>query len=336
MSRHRRRQNPLGIRAASERAKAGTGRAETVRSDGERAAQTRHVAGKPTPPVVSNPRIARFSTIEHALRCPLCGSPVALSGTSMRCVQGHALDVSARGYVNFLPHQKPFKGYDRVFFQHRRALMEQGLYAHVIETVVDLLDRHLPHAKTPPLVVDAGCGEGSYARAAADRLGARVVAFDAAKDALHVAAGGGVSESVFWAVGDVARIPVASDMADAVLNAFTPANYREFARILKPGGVLVKIIPGAEHMREVRHAARDLIGSEAYSNKPVADYFDAHFSRVASRRARAAVELDAEQAREVLRMTPVLFNASEEELMRIELARVTVDAEVLVGVQPCA
>ena len=42
---------------------------------------------------------------------------------------------------------------------------------------------------------------------------------------------------------------------DVLFNIFTPANYQSFYRILKKDGIMVKVIPGAEYLKEFRDAA---------------------------------------------------------------------------------
>ena len=208
-------------------------------------------------------------------------------------------------------------------------MMERGLYDHIVDAVLDAAGRALSGRAGQALAVDAGCGEGSYARALRGRLGCDVLAFDVSKDAAYVAAGGGAD--VLWAVADVARIPVADEAADLVLDAFTPANYREFSRILRPGGCIVKVVPGPFHMRELRHAARHAIRSESYSNERVVEHFAACADLVNRARATRTVELRDGEARDLAGMSPVLFGASERDVAAIELDRITVDAEVLVG-----
>lgn len=41
-------------------------------------------------------------------------------GSALICEAGHTFDVSHKGYVNFVPAQKPLKGYSKAFFEARR------------------------------------------------------------------------------------------------------------------------------------------------------------------------------------------------------------------------
>ena len=91
----------------------------------------------------------------------------------------------------------------------------------------------------PRLAIDVGCGTGRWTT----RLNA--IGIDASPEMLSVAASkAGLRGRL--AVADAARLPVASGAADLVLCALTFGHIRnpscalaEFARILKPGGVLI-------------------------------------------------------------------------------------------------
>lgn len=96
-------------------------------------------------------------------------------------------------------------------------------------------------------MVDAGAGTGHYLAGA---LGDRAVgiALDVSKHALRRAAR--AHPRIGAVVADVWRpLPVRADTADVVLNVFAPRNAAEFARILRPGGMLVVATPGPGHLR---------------------------------------------------------------------------------------
>jgi SAM-dependent methyltransferase len=98
------------------------------------------------------------------------------------------------------------------------------------------------------LVLDAGCGTGQTVRAYA-RPGLRVVALDLSPSCLRRLRDSCGSASVFYAQGDVRRLPFASDAFDRVLCANTvtqladardrAASLRELARVARPGGRVV-------------------------------------------------------------------------------------------------
>lgn len=106
------------------------------------------------------------------------------------------------------------------------------------------------------LVLDAGTGTGDLARLAASR-GARVIGVDLSPAMLRVAgrklrpvrAGSrpepGPGRDVTLVCGDVAHLPLAEGVMDAVMSAFVLRHlpdlgeaFREFRRVLAPGGRL--------------------------------------------------------------------------------------------------
>lgn len=297
---------------------------------------------------MSHAQILKFARAEGLLACPLCGADVRLQGTALRCAHGHAFAVAAKGYANFVPNQRPLKGYDLAFFEARRRFLDAGFYDHVRDGVLDAVAALDP---APRVVLDVGCGEGYYARGLAERMGVGVpgapgapdapsdpgvpasapalFALDIAKDALQVAARGG--SGVYWLVADLAHAPLRAGCVDCVLDVFTPANYAEFERVLAPGGCVVKVVPGAGHLAEVRRAAGSLVRSQSYTNKPVADYFADHFETVEHRTVSRTLPLDPAARRDLCAMTPLLFGVPDEAVARLDVPHVTVEAEILVG-----
>ena len=198
------------------------------------------------------------------LRCPACGAPFARRENSLVCESGHCFDIARKGYVNLAPGHAPDALYTRPLFESRRRVLESGAYAPVVEALSRLTAQYAPDGA---LLVDAGCGEGFYAKALAAQF-ERVIAFDLARDAIYLAASGPKDERaqhIAFLVADLTRIPVRDGAASAVLDVFTPAHYAEFARVLKPGGVLVKALPGPDYLREIRALA----GQREYRNDDV-------------------------------------------------------------------
>ena len=50
------------------------------------------------------------------------------------------------------------------------------------------------------------------------------------------------------------RLPAADGSADLLLNVFSPLAVEEFRRVLKPGGAYLYVVPGAEHLWELKAA----------------------------------------------------------------------------------
>lgn len=273
---------------------------------------------------MARPGVQKHLGIAELLRCPLCGAEMHARQSSVACESGHDFAISAKGFLNLIPHQKPLKGYDETFFASRQRIMEHGYYREVHQAVTASLNELASTAT----VIDAGCGEGSYAKDVARALPhSTVLGLDIAKDAIRVAARGG--GPVRWLVADLANIPLSDSTVDAILNVFTPANYDEFKRVLKPGGMLVKVIPAPQHMHELRELAGEQLSEADFVDHGVSEHLMRHMNVVSRARVTQTSPVQAEDALDLVRMSPVAFSIEEHALDLDSLTHITVDAEII-------
>lgn len=274
---------------------------------------------------MARPGIQKHLDIAHLLRCPLCGGALHARTSSLACDAGHDFAVSAKGFANLIPHQAPLKGYDEKFFASRQRVMEAGYYLDLNEELVQtLLNLDLP---ANPVIVDAGCGEGSHLKAIANRLDSTCIGIDITKDAIRCAARGGGPEC--WLVADLANMPLRDSSVDVILNVFTPANYAEFGRILKPNGTLVKVVPAANHMQELRRLASGNLSHTETQDHGVAEHLSRHMEIISRQRVTQVSAVTPELATDLAGMSPVTFGMDASELNLEKLAGITVDAEII-------
>lgn len=267
----------------------------------------------------------KFFNIRHIFQCPVCGRKLDFRTGSLLCKKGHCFDISAKGYVNFIPNQKPLKGYDALFFENRRQIFEGGFYAHILSALTKLL----AEKKALRTIVDAGCGEGFYALELAKLENKELLAFDIAKEAVKIASRG--SSPVRFLVADITNIPLRDHSADCVLDVFTTANYSEFQRILSHRGLIVKVIPGSCHLQELRQAVQDQLRSDEYSNQDVTAYFQQHFHMEDRWIVSRTLPVSTEQLQALVNMTPLLFNVDKSRADFSGITHITIEAEILTG-----
>lgn len=270
-------------------------------------------------------KVDKFYEVKNLLQCPICGKKVRFHAGGLVCKREHRFDISTKGYVNLLQSSKPLKGYDLRFFESRQRFFQAGFYDHIAEAVISAVLCHHPLK----VVLDAGCGEGFYSRALCQQTETQILAFDIAADAVKVAARG--PEPVKWLVADITHIPVKDGLADCILDVFTPANYGEFGRVLKEDGIVVKVVPGEHHLKELREAARSQIRNKEYANDEVLDYFADHFEVVSSVTATKTMTIEAENLKDLVQMTPLLFDVDKAAVDLSKIREITIEGEVLVG-----
>lgn len=274
-----------------------------------------------------NDKINRFNDSRKYFRCPVCGNTLLQEENSLRCSEGHCYDIAKTGYVNFDLSARQTGLYSRESFQNRQVILEAGYYAHILEEI----QRRLERLKDVKTVLDAGCGNGYYARAVSRDEEKTVIAFDLSKDAVKMASKSDTEGRVRWFVGDLTDLPVKNHSIDCILDIFSPANYKEFDRVLKKKGCIIKVVPGEGHLKEFRAAAKDQLINEVYSNEDTVEYFGSRFNIVSRKMVSKTFSMSPEHIRIFAGMTPLFFHVDVENVDLDSVTELTVEAEVLVG-----
>ena len=273
------------------------------------------------------PKLQRFASAS-AFSCPICQENLTLVESSLKCSNRHSFDLAKFGYVNLAPQIKQSANYDKENFQNRQQILEAGFYQAVLKGISDSLASK-PSAKT---VLDVGCGEGFYSRKLQETHSNKTFyAFDISKDSVQIAAKSEPNWAVNWFVGDLARLPIKEASMDILLDIFSPANYREFRRVLSKDGILIKVIPTENHLKEIRQLVQDQLTKKDYSNQDIKDHFQEHFSIQSSQIASLTKPITAEQQQALLSMTPLLFHVDQSKIDWSQLTEITIEAEILVG-----
>lgn len=272
-------------------------------------------------------KLIRYENCHQVFACPVCHEPLSFNDHTLTCKNRHGFDLSKYGYVNLLLNNQNKNTYDKHSFEHRQLVLENGLYDHVLNEIVAFIN-NTPRLQT---VLDSGCGEGFYARRIAHLTNADVWAADISKDSIQLAARSDSDYAVKWFVADVAHLPVLSNSLDCILDIFSLANYGEFHRILKKDGMLVKIIPGNEHLKELRMAARKHLKQESYSNQQIIAHFEKHFALLERKQLTKQYPVTAEIRDAFIHMTPLLFHVDKKQIDWSSVEYITIDAEILFG-----
>ena len=273
------------------------------------------------------PKLQRFASAS-AFACPICQENLILVESSLKCENRHSFDLAKFGYVNLAPQIKQSANYDKENFQNRQQILEAGFYQAILEVVSDLLS----NSKNAKTILDIGCGEGFYSRKLQESHSDKTFyAFDISKDSVQIAAKSEPNWAVNWFVGDLARLPIKDGSMDILLDIFSPANYGEFRRVLSKDGILIKVIPTENHLKEIRQKVQDQLIKKDYSNQDIKNHFQDHFTILSSQTVSLTKPITAEQLQTLLSMTPLLFHVDQTKIDWSQLTEITIEAEIMIG-----
>ncbi len=238
------------------------------------------------------------------LICPACGGDLDLTARPVRCPAGHCHDVARQGYLNLLGGPQPANADTAPMLAARDRFLGSGAY----DPLVNLVARLVADA-APRVVVEPGAGTGFYLARALDALPETVgVASDVSVAAARRAAR--AHPQLAAVVADTWRgLPVRTGSVDAICSVFAPRNPAEFHRLLRPGGLLVVVLPLPDHLAGLR-ARLGLLNIEPDKQErwsdAAADYFRPGHVEV----LRHDLNLDTGQVADLVAMGPNAFHGA--------------------------
>lgn len=255
------------------------------------------------------------------LTCPVCHAGLSAVPGALRCANGHAYDIAREGYVNLLPsgHGRSRRGGDDDgMIRARTRFLERGHYDALANALVACATAAFAGVHGPPAFLEAGCGTGDYLARLGDACGgdARLLGFDVSRDAVRLSARR--HPQAFFFVNDVTqRLAVADGAIDLLLDSFAPRNPAEFARVLRPGGELIVVLPTDDHLRELR-ARLPLLDVPPDKEARVEEAMAGAFERVQRTIVRDERTLPPADVADLLRMTPSAWHLPEDAFREAE------------------
>lgn len=263
--------------------------------------------------------------------CPVCRRSMALVDKArFVCEDNHSFDIARQGSIHLAPQAHATK-YDRALFEARNEMMTKGFFHPLLEKIIDIIKTATDEKETLK-IIDAGSGEGTHlAHILAQLSGNNTdgIGIDLAKEGILHAAKSYPGHS--WIVADLANSPFQDASFHLLLNILSPANYSEFSRLLKENGLLIKVVPGKDYLKQLREVFH--LNVEREERDPVAQVAE-HFPSVKEKRVIYDFPLDAKLLESLIRMTPLTWHASEEEIeevLSIGIPFVTVDLTIIIA-----
>lgn len=254
--------------------------------------------------------------MESLFCCPLCAAALTRETGRYACPAGHSFDISRDGYVHLLPPNRKHSaapGDDPGMARARRDFLSKGYYRPLRDALCALA---ISHTGDCPAILDAGCGEGYYASGVLDALldngkRPRLAGTDISKSILRLAAKR--EKRAELAVASSYHLPLANGSVELVLDCFSPLAAEEFRRVLRSGGTFLYVVPGAEHLWELKQALYD----DPYPNEERETPYPG-FSYETVTAVEDTITLDSqEDIRALFQMTPYYWKTPKEGAARL-------------------
>ncbi|HYQ38933.1 MAG TPA: methyltransferase domain-containing protein [Pseudomonas sp.] len=247
------------------------------------------------------------------LTCPICGGALHPHDNGVQCEQNHRFDRARQGYLNLLPvqHKKSRDpGDNAAMVEARRRFLGAGHYAPLAARLAEM-----GAARAPARWVDIGCGEGYYTAQLAEALPqADGYALDISREAVKRACKR--APQLTWMVASMARVPLASASCGLLASVFSPIDWNEAARLLAPGGGILRLGPARDHLLELRQKLYDEV-RDYVDDKHLADLPDS-LALADTQTLEFRLALDSFDARaDLLAMTPHGWRVNAERRERI-------------------
>lgn len=275
-----------------------------------------------------------FAALQDKLTCPICHQPLHMQANSFKCAANHCFDLSAQNYLNLAPHKNQTANkYNAELFEARRQVFLAGIYQPLLQKLLAICRDYQSAKNSQPTILDAGCGEGYFAAELQQALQpATVIALDLAKSAVQMAAKTYRQTGLYCLIGDLANLPLPDNSLDIILNLLSPANYQEFNRVLKPGGLLIKVVPNAQYLAEVRDYLQISVQT-ALDEQQAAKLWQQNLPKAQEINLSYQEPITPELAAAFLQMSPLSFNHqfAYQNVQKEIFTTITIDLKILIA-----
>ncbi len=241
--------------------------------------------------------------------CSKCRAKMVKKEKSYFCPNGHCYDVAKSGYVNLILVNNKHSadpGDNKEMILARVCVMNAGYYDSLADCICSVIENY-PHKA----VLDTGCGVGSIIGRVHERFpDSVVVGSDISKNAADQAAK--KYKDISFCVASSNDLPFEDESFDVLICAFAPVFDREFSRVLKKGGLFIRVVPDVMHLYKLKEQLYDT----PRPNEPDCDE-PTGFVKKETRKVADDFTAKGEAVSSLVKMTPYYYHTKKEDLERL-------------------
>ncbi|MBE6648346.1 MAG: methyltransferase domain-containing protein [Ruminococcaceae bacterium] len=262
----------------------------------------------------------------NVLMCPVCKKELFEETGRFICKNNHSFDISKKGYVNLLMSNASGDkrhGDDKAMVCARTDFLNRGFYEPLAKAVSKLA---LNCKEENPVVFECGCGECYYISEVKNGFEnankkPKLYGMDISREVLPYARKRLSEINLF--VASAYKLPILDETVDVAMSIFAPADMNEMGRIVKKGGMVIKVIPLEEHLIELKQT----LYSDVYLNRPVIEE-NVYFENKSFSKLEYEIELKNKgEIESLFKMTPYYYKTgadAQKKLLSLDNLKVKV------------
>lgn len=251
-------------------------------------------------------------------KCPVCGKLLELEAKRYCCENNHSFDIAKEGYVNLLlANQKNSDdpGDNKEMIASRRDFLNLGHYDRLSDALNIVIAPFVSEKSSDFNLLDVGCGEGFYLSKLRQYLGDKhplasyhLYGSDISKWGIKSASKR--DKDSHFSVASLYHLPIQDDSIDCLTRIFAPKSFAEFARVLKPEGIFISVVPAGKHLMGLKQIIYDNPTVHPEANDPDTDIYFTHHEQV---HVKYDIHVQGtENILNLVKMTPYYWTMSKE------------------------
>lgn len=186
--------------------------------------------------------------------CPICYKDLHIDSFSLKCENSHCFDISKKGTLTLNRKNKlrNDKIYDIKLFENRIKFIHNGFYNHLHNIIAKIINEE----KNISNILDMGVGDGTHDYLIYNKLNNKNIIFfgiDIVKTGINLSSNY-IFNNFVPIVADLNNLPFKNHSIDIILNILSPSSEKEMSRVLKSEGIIIKVTPKKDYLKEIRQA----------------------------------------------------------------------------------